>query len=540
MIFQGVNKSWLFISLIVVLTTLIYFPLADYQFSNFDTPFYITNNPHVNSGLSLSNASWAFTTNYMANWHPITWLSHMLDAELFGLNPGPHHIHNLLLHIVNTLLLFLMLLRVNKGTLAPGLVALLFAIHPTQIESVIWVAERKDMLFTLFLFAAVLSYCNWVETGKFRFYLITLGFFILGGMSKPMIVTFPFIALLFDYWPLRRIGERRIFHADIKRLIYEKLPFFAVSIGIAYITYGAQQSAGAMVDGLELSLTERIINAFVAYAFYIEKALLPFDLSIYYPHPGTWDTTSVLKSLIIVTPVLSIMLVALYKSPKVFVAIAFFFGTLVPVIGIVQVGGQAYADRYSYVPNIGLFFVFVTFLIFLMKKYPNLKPAFTGFTSLVFAAFCFISAQQVKVWSDEIRLWGSTLLNVDPNYSKFIGLSDSEHHYERPSALGLPYFMAGYAISRQGNHHEAIRHFNVSISLKAHAAYALYHKGLSQQAMQQYELAAQSLLEHGKYTKETDTGHRIRIKKILYGLGFEQVMSERFASKIFVCTNSDF
>jgi len=385
-----------FLSMVLLLVTFsVFLPVVSHEFVNYDDPDYVTANPHVQSGLKWENVIWAFTTGHASNWHPLTWLSHMLDCQLFGQHPGAQHLTNAGFHVLNTVLLLLVLRRLTGALWRSALVAALFALHPLHVESVAWISERKDVLSTLLFLLTIWAYSKYVgrrassvqapspleERRHFLhvsgYYSLTLLFFALGLMSKPMLVTMPFVLLLLDYWPLNRLspwipdsGAKGVGHgataqkqthhrtlATILGLIIEKIPFLALSLLSSYITFLVQQKGGAV--STSISLGARIANALISYCRYVGKMFWPENLSVLYPHPGRWPVWEVAVSGSLLLLIFLAVAVLGRKRPYLWVGWLWFFGMLVPVIGLVQVGVQSMADRYTYVPLIGLFMMLV-------------------------------------------------------------------------------------------------------------------------------------------------------------------------------------
>jgi hypothetical protein len=378
--------------LLTVITLIAFWQLNQSDFINFDDPEYVTENVYIQHGITMEAMRWAFTTGYVANWHPLTWMSHMLDVQLFGLRPRWHHLTNLLFHIANTLLLFFVLHRMTKAVWKSAFVAALFALHPLHVESVAWVAERKDVLSTFFWMLTMGVYVHYAEHPRLRSYLPVITFFALGLMAKPMLVTLPFVLLLLDYWPLqhfevtcvqefctgvnkfvpanKRNGKSTVVRtvqammkeqkpadhkyqwASIRPLLLEKTPLFGLAALSSIATFIAQQKGGA-VKGATLGV--RVSNAFVSYIIYFGKTVWPSGLAVYYPHPGLRPPREVAGAVLLLVAVTSTVILTAKISPYLAVGWLWFAGTLVPVIGIVQVGTQAMADRYTYIPLIGLF-----------------------------------------------------------------------------------------------------------------------------------------------------------------------------------------
>ncbi len=370
-----IMRREILICLFLVLATLtVYWQVGNYEFVNFDDDKYIIENFHVQKGLTRDSVIWAFTATHVSNWHPLTWLSHMLDFQLYGLNPSGHHLTNVFFHLVNTLLLFLVLKLMTGALWRSGLVAALFAVHPLHVESVVWVAERKDVLSTLFWMLTLWAYLGYTKRPGVKRYLVILLAFALGLMAKPMLVTLPFVLLLLDYWPLKRIelGQSAIGlpaasqpstiankpGAQAFRLLLEKTPMFVLAAVSSVVTFIVQKSGGA-VGALETyPFKIRMANALLSYVIYLKKMIWPQNLAVFYPHPGQslpmWQAAGAGLLLVVV----SIAVIrAGRRYPYLPVGWLWYVGTLVPVIGLVQVGDQAMADRYTYVSLIGLFIV---------------------------------------------------------------------------------------------------------------------------------------------------------------------------------------
>lgn len=350
----------------------VFWQVRSHDFVNYDDDKYVTENRDVKAGLTTQSIIWAFTTTHASNWHPLTWLSHMLDISLFGLNPGWHHLTNLLFHIANTLLLFLILRGMTEEFWKSAFVAALFALHPLHVESVAWIAERKDVLSTFFWMLTILAYAYYVKHPVLRRYLFVLFSFLLGLMSKPMLVTLPFVLLLLDYWPLGRFQmeesgitrnpkKHKSKHPEYQksialRLVREKTPFFVLAGFSSIITFIAQQHGGTVRSLEFLPVKTRVANALISYVAYIGKMIWPFNLAVLYPHPGTtlpmWQTILAGLFLLFIS---YLVIRKVKKLPYLSIGWFWYVGTLVPVIGLVQVGAQSMADRYTYIPLIGLF-----------------------------------------------------------------------------------------------------------------------------------------------------------------------------------------
>jgi len=419
--------------LLVIATFIAYMQVLKYGFiTSFDDTEYLTSNWNIKAGLTKESIVWAFSTSYASNWHPVTWLSHMLDYEFYGLEPFGHHLTSLLFHIINTLLLFGVLLKMTGALWRSGLVAILFALHPLNVESVAWVSERKNVLSTFFLLLTLWAYVRYVDKKNARNYLLVVLFLALGLMSKPMLVTLPFVLLLLDFWPLKRFGEVRP-----ARLIFEKVPLFILLIGSCVATFIAQKSGGAIRSSEFSSLYFRVANALVSYFEYLRNMLWPSGLSVFYPHPGNalpiWKPLACTIVLVVVT----IWVVKeIRRAPYLAVGWFWYLGTLVPVIGIVQVGEQAMADRYTYVSLIGIFIAIAWSLPEQIKTgKEKLLPILSGIVISLLIALTWI---QVSHWKNSITLFEHAINVTD---TKYLGVATIHAFlgdaYHREGELGI-------------------------------------------------------------------------------------------------------
>lgn len=393
-----------------------------------DDPAYVTENPHVKAGITRKSLIWAFTSPHSGNWHSLTWLSHMLDCELFGLNPFWHHLTSLLLHIANTLLLFWVLKKMT-GTLWPAaFVAAAFALHPLHVESVAWIAERKDVLSGFFWILTMAAYIRYAEQPGPGRYLLVLLALCLGLMAKPMLVTLPFVLLLLDYWPLGRLRWpiQKVRHASEQQktsmaslqssltpLIIEKIPLFVIVAVASVITFIVQQNAGAMPLAKNLPLNIRVANALVSYLSYIVKMFYPVHLAVFYPYP---------KALYLNRAVIFLVLISVFallwirQRPWMIVGWLWYLGTLVPVIGLVQVGNQALADRYTYIPLIGLFIIVAWGAPELLAKWRYQRIGLGISVGIVVAAMIVCTRLQVSHWQNDITLFGHAVKVTENNF----------------------------------------------------------------------------------------------------------------------------
>ncbi len=585
------KKQILLIYLLLTVASLLAFlQVSHCDFISYDDSTYVTENVHIRNGISVEAIRWAFTTGYASNWHPLTWLSHMLDVQLFGLDPRWHHLTNLLFHLANTLLLFFVLHRMTRAPWKSAFVAALFAIHPLHVESVAWVAERKDVLSTFFWMLTTGAYIHYVENPRLKNYLVVLILFVLGLMAKPMLVTLPFVLLLLDYWPLQRFGlnslpfskgvggiggfvtdhlpflkrtngdfanhpplpkggrgdfktqvststpnqpvsEKRKKGKSAKRhstqaalpssapvlprsvlrpLLQEKIPFFALAALSSIVTFIAQLKGGAVKTVDVLPLGVRISNALVSYTIYIGKMLWPTHLAIYYPHPGMRSFWQVLGAVLILGAVSTMVFRTAKRFPYLAVGWLWYAGTLVPVIGIVQVGNQAMADRYTYIPLIGLLIMAAWGIPELLKKWRHHKEALVVSSALILPCLFVATCIQTGYWRNSITLYDHALKVTSRNatmlnnrgvvYSQLGNLPQAVSDYDRAIEINPeyadPYSNRGVAHSRLGNLPQAISDYDRAIEINSEYADAYINRGFAygqfgdfQQAISDYSRA---------------------------------------------------
>jgi tetratricopeptide (TPR) repeat protein len=418
---------------LALLVLAVFMQAVSFQFLTWDDPPYVTNNSHVRQGLSLSGIAWAFSAFHAANWHPLTWLSHMLDASLFGLDPRGHHATSIALHAANTILLYAFLLRATGARWRSALAAALFAVHPLHVESVAWVAERKDVLSTLFWLLTLHFYVSYVKNPGLSRYLAVAASLSLGLMAKPMLVTLPFVLLLLDAWPLRRLDPQA--PADSRsrevrqRLVVEKLPLLALSVVSMVITFIAQ-SRGEAVAKIELvPVGDRAANAVISYAAYLWKAVYPVDLSFFYPFRENWEAGALLMSIALLAAITILAWRTRATRPALLFGWLWYLGTLVPVIGLVQVGAQAMADRYTYVPLIGIFVAVAWSLPDSGSSAVRRAVTLTG-TAVILGALAVAAHTYAGKWRSSQELYLHAL-SVEPNNYRAHGLLASEYARER-------------------------------------------------------------------------------------------------------------
>jgi len=406
------RRSFLICLVLGLITFAVFYQVHSFKFITYDDPYCVYRNPDIQSGLTLESIKWAFTTGCTANWYPLTWLSYMLDWQLFDSNPAGYHVVNLIFHIINTLLVFIVLGQMTRSLWPSAFVAALFALHPLHVESVAWISERKDVLSVFFWLLTMWAYSCYVNKPGISRYLWTVIFLALGLMSKPMLVTLPFVLLLLDYWPLERFRRRTLFY-----LIGEKIPFFVLSAASSVVTFFIQQSSMAVTSLNVLPLKFRILNAFVSYIGYIEKMFWPGRLSVFYPHPVR--NISILYAMISAGLLLAatVLVIRFAKNHRYLVTGWFWYiGTLVPVIGIIQVGIQGMADRYSYVPLTGLFIIIAWGVPDLLAKWRYKKIVLASLALLIVSTISICTYNQLRYWRNTLTLFQHAIDVTNDNY----------------------------------------------------------------------------------------------------------------------------
>jgi hypothetical protein len=498
------NKVMLIVFLVIVMLA-VFWQSTGHEFIVYDDALYVTENLHVNTGLTYRNMLWAFTTTEASNWHPVTWLSHMLDCQIYGMNPKGHHLTNVLLHIANTLLLLVLLFSATRNYWRSMFVAAVFALHPLHVESVAWIAERKDLLSTSFMFAALIFYTRYAKNSRPLHYILALLFYAFGLMSKPMLVTLPFVMLLWDFWPLGRLHLRSRIKSDPTYsmpdesstpmplyLIFEKLPFFAFSLLSSVVTYYAQAHGESVAGAHAVPFTFRFVNALVSYTKYIGNMLWPHNLAVIYPLPPTLTLVQGAISGLILIGVTFLVYRRARINPFLLVGWLWYLGTLVPVIGLVQVGRQAMADRYTYIPLIGLFIMISWGVPALVHRWPYRRSVITAVALLALAGATIATWTQLRYWKDDFTLFRRAIQVVDNNYIAHMNLGLAffqkgnveeaiKHYYDafslRPSDE-LCYYL-GLAFGVQENLNESIAYFTRAVIMNPKFAAAHYNLGVA-------------------------------------------------------------
>jgi tetratricopeptide (TPR) repeat protein len=460
---------------LIILTFATFEQVRTCAFINLDDDVYITDNWHIKGGLTLEGVTWAFKSIHAGHWHPLTWLSHMLDCQIYGLKPSGHHLTNLVFHVASTLLLFLVLRRMTGALWRSWFVAALFALHPLRVESVAWVAERKDVLSAFFWMLTMWAYVRYIERPKLHQYLLTLLFFALGLMSKPMVVTLPFVLLLLDYWPLGRFrfppsgrnpkspGSKPKNTGDqistILRLIREKAPFFLLSAASSILTFFAAQKTGATASLEFYPLETRIVNALVSYVGYILKVIWPSHLAVFYPYPTAFPLWKVAGAVLLLSFLTFLAIRTGRKHPYLAVGWFWYLGMLVPVIGLVQAGVQAMADRFTYVPLIGLFIMITWSVVDILAGWRYRRVVLPISAGLLLSLLMIATKLQVKYWRNDVVLFEHSLAVTSNNF--------------------IIHDTLGVSLMRQGRLQEAIAHYTEALRIAPDFAKSHYNLGVA-------------------------------------------------------------
>lgn len=483
--------------LLLSAVALIFGQTVGHEFVNYDDGQYVYENPRVAGGLTLRGAAWAFTTAHAANWHPLTWLTHMLDVRLFGLAAGGHHLSSVLIHAGAVVLLFLVLLRMTGAPLPSAFTAAVFAIHPLRAESVAWVSERKDVLSGIFFMLTLWAYADYARRpfSPFR-YLAVAVLFALGLMSKPMLVTLPFVLVLLDYWPLGRLGLPAAvgpaFPSSRRRVIVEKLPLLALAAGSCLVTFYAQGEAVAPIDLVPLS--SRVANAVVSYAAYVGDLFYPVGLAVFYPHPGGGlPIGKVVASAFFVAGISACALLWRRRFPFLFVGWFWYMGMLIPVIGLVQVGSHAMADRYTYLPQIGLCLSVAWGAARLVASSQKCRGVCGAAAVLALLVLMGLAWRQTAYWRDSETLWARALACTARNFVVHYNLGDAlaergkvdaaidQYRWAldiRPTSVEANYNL-GNCLAKKGQASAAITHYRKALEIKPDHAKAHNNLGIA-------------------------------------------------------------
>jgi tetratricopeptide (TPR) repeat protein len=515
------SQRWPICLLLAALTLGVLFSVSSFDFVNYDDSDYVTANNHVLTGLSASNLRWAFESDHASNWHPLTWLSHQADCQFFGARPGPMHTMNLALHALNAVLLFLVLRRMTGSHWKSALVAGLFAVHPLRAESVAWISERKDVLSGLFFLLTLGAYARYVQSQNPTpsrsaqvWYALSLLCFGLGLMSKPMLVTIPFLLLLLDHWPFGRWA--RVTVRTATKLVLEKVPFFLLAVASSIVTFLVQRKGGAV--STVLPFADRVDNAFVSYVRYGAKTIWPTKLSVLYPHPGHWPLWEVIGAVLLVLTITLLVALQIQRRPWLFVGWFWFLGTMIPVIGLIQVGVQSMADRYTYIPGIGLL-ILVAWGVgeWIAASESMFWPVTAGLLAVgSCAVLCF---HQVQFWRDSGSLFKRAIDVTSNNYLAYNNLGyylsgqghpeQAKRYYLKSLGINPSYSDAlnnyGFAIAAEGRYAEAIPYYQAALhvtpnqpDIHNNLGNAFSETGHLKEALEEYHLALKRNPEHAE------------------------------------------
>jgi len=556
-------------AVLILSTLLVFWQVYNFDFVNYDDGYYVYENPHVSNGLTGDSIIWAFTTTHKGYWQPLTWLSLIINRQLFGPGPGGFHLINVFLHLANTLLLFAVLRKMTGSLWQSAFVATAFALHPMHVESVAWIAERKDVLSTLFLLLTLTAYVYYVRNTSYPYnrnstkpkyttktnnrnstkpryntplrYLLTLLLFFLGLLAKPMLITLPFLLLLLDYWPLRRFDpdqarkglsrkKRKSSPAYDKRkillrVIIEKIPFFIIAAVSGVVTFLTQRAGGVIVGIDKIPLNERIINAVFSYAAYIGKLFWPFNLAVNYPFNSSTVASITPVQLVLYALLLGgLSLLAFYfwSSRKyLLVGWLWFLGTLIPVIGLVQFTGSSYADRFTYIPYIGLFIMIGWGLPGFLSKWPYRKFALGISAAVVLATLGIGAYLQTGVWKNSITLFSHATKvttgnyfaynNLGTAYEKLGRLQDAAEAYQQAIRIKPDFtevhFNLGNVYTNLGRYQEAINAYRQAIKIKPDFKDVYYNLGNAYLALNRNQEAVESFNQAIKIKPDFEDAH---------------------------------
>jgi tetratricopeptide (TPR) repeat protein len=463
---QLTSKDSLFFKVLICLLLstaicIVYWQVIGFEFIKLDDPRYVTENPTIKQGITLQGIRWALVSVYAANWHPLTWMSHMLDVQLYGMNPGMHHFTNVLFHIINTLLLLFVLEKMTGALWRSAAVAALFALHPLHVESVAWISERKDVLSAFFWMLTMMGYLWYLQRRSLTRYLAVVVSYILGLLSKPMLVTLPFVLLLLDFWPLKRVNllqakdlapnnnKSKVGYNStwlgLSIILVDKIPLILLALISSGTTFFAQKSWGAVASYVYMPIGTRIGNAAISYIAYLVKMFYPINLAVFYPYPKVLHLYSIVLCLLLLLLITVLVLIAAKSLPYLMVGWLWYLGTLVPVIGIIQVGSQSMADRYTYIPLIGVFIMIVWGFTDLFGWVRHGKAALGVTSTLVFALLIVATWVQIGFWKNNETLFRHALQVTNNN--------------------DVAHLNVGYALFDKGDVDSAIKHYREALQI---------------------------------------------------------------------------
>ncbi len=501
------QKQKLIIYIVLILATLaVFWQVNHYDFINYDDPIYITANNHIQSGITPDGIRWAFSTRYLEFWHPLLWLSLMFDYQLYSLNPGGYHLTNLILHILSTLLLFWLFHRMTGAVWKSAFVAAFFALHPLHVESVAWISERKDVLSAFFWMLTLCLYVYYTEKPVIKRYLLVVFSFVCALMSKPMVVTLPVIMMLLDYWPLNRFETKK--DHPVLWQVKEKLPFFVLSVVFIIIAFFIPNS-DISISAASFPLMSRLANAPIAFVTYLGKTFWPHDLAIFYPFTNQLPLWKVLGSTLLILVISAVILVMMKLFPYLFTGWFWYVITLLPVIGITQLRSFAMADRYTYLPSIGIVISLVWGVSSLIKNGILRQKILFPTSMAVLAILAVLTWKQCSYWKDNIDLLNHALKVTKNNYMAHINLAldlmekgkmnEAVDHYNKAISI-IPYYEViyydrGIAYYHLGQKQRALEDFKEAIRLKPDYAAAFYNMGIVYLGLGKYQNAIENYTE---------------------------------------------
>ena len=450
------TRSLLIAAALIVATFVVYGPVRNFEFTNYDDQEFVSKNEHVRAGLTAQSIGWAFTTTESLNWYPLTRISQLLDVELFGLDAGRHHLTNVVLHALSGLLLFILLQRMTGSVWRSAVVSFLFLLHPLHVESVAWIAERKDVLSALFWFVTIWAYLAYVERPTAKRYAMVVAAFVCGLMSKPMIVTLPLLLLLLDVWPLKR--------GKPLKYLREKIPLFGLSIAVSIVTFFAQRSGGAM--DIPVPLLTRVGNAAISYVAYLVQFFWPSNMAIFYPYPANLPVWQVAGAILVMAAVSIIAWRLCKPHPYIGIGWLWYLVTLLPVIGLVQVGEQSRADRYTYIPLIGVSIALIWWGADTLRSFPRARPIVITVAAAAALACIIVTSGQLAYWKDSETLFRHALAVTERNHLAHVNL--------------------GSVFAQSGRTDEAAEQYRLALGFQT--ANATAHAGLGQTLAQQGQL----------------------------------------------------
>ena len=516
----------------------VYWQTGNFDFVNFDDPIYVKDNPLVKHGLTPDGIKWAFTMVYASNWHPLSWISHMVDVDLFGMRPGMHHLTNVLFHMMDSILLFIVMNRMTGARWRSALAAAIFALHPIHVESVAWISERKDVLSTFFWMLTMLCYHWYVRGPRISKYLSVVVIFTLGLMAKPMLVTLPFVLLLLDLWPLKRnelilppvassSNARQAwwpikYQQGVPWLILEKVPLMIIALSVCEETFFAQSIGGAVSSLERLHFASRIQNTITSYVTYLWKMIWPFNLAVFYPYPKHFNIAVVALCFLFLICVTVIVIISLRKFPYLVTGWFWYLGTLIPVIGIVQVGSQSMADRYTYIPSVGIFIIVSWGLADIFRRWIYGGRIVSSILSVGVLGLLSCSTYiQISTWKNSETLFSHALAVTSDNYLAYNNLGVALYnrgdvdgaiqHYQESLKIKSNYINAhcnlGIALAKEKKYTEAFFHYRECLLIEPGYAEAYYNMGVAFSDMGRKDEAIKQYLEALKNNSNHEDAH---------------------------------